>query len=129
MFGQATGSLGTLVCGEEAALAAVPPGVGSAAAASLPTVFLTALACMDLVLAGGPGVRAGPLLVHAATGGLGVALLQLARLHDLPCAGTAGMPSKRAAGRAGGHAMLDSRSTGERRKMIIFWEGERGGGE
>jgi polyketide synthase 7 len=55
---------------------AVPPGWSWAQAASVPVVFLTALYGLSVLA----GVRVGQkVLVHAATGGVGMAAVQLAR--------------------------------------------------
>jgi NADPH:quinone reductase-like Zn-dependent oxidoreductase/NAD(P)-dependent dehydrogenase (short-subunit alcohol dehydrogenase family)/acyl carrier protein len=55
---------------------AVPPGWSWAQAASVPVVFLTALYGLSVLA----GVKAGQkVLVHAATGGVGTAAVQLAR--------------------------------------------------
>jgi polyketide synthase 7 len=55
---------------------AVPPGWSLAHAASVPVVFLTALYGLSVLA----GVKAGEkVLVHAATGGVGMAAVQLAR--------------------------------------------------
>lgn len=109
MFGQATGCLATHVVASHHTLAPVPPGVSLAEAAALPTVFLTAMQCLWHAASVKPGQR---VLVHAATGGLGLALTQLLVLQGARCCGTAGSPGKRAALRGSAHVMLDSRSTG-----------------
>ncbi|WAJ42450.1 SDR family NAD(P)-dependent oxidoreductase [Mycobacterium sp. Aquia_216] len=55
---------------------AVPPGWSSIQAASVPVVFLTALYGLSVLA----GLKAGErVLVHAATGGVGMAAVQLAR--------------------------------------------------
>ena len=67
-------------------LAPVPGGWSFAQAASVPVVFLTAfMALVDLA-----GVRAGErVVVHAATGGVGMAAVQLARWLGADVLGTA----------------------------------------
>lgn len=65
VFGQASGCLGTMVGVDGRAVVPVPVGVSQEAAATLPTVFLTALACLDHAAK----VQAGQkVLVHAASG-------------------------------------------------------------
>lgn len=65
VFGQATGCLGTAMRGDGRTLVAAPPQLGTAAAAAVPTVYLTADAC----LRGAAGLKAGQTaLIHAATG-------------------------------------------------------------
>ncbi len=57
-------------------VSAVPPGWSMAQAAGVPVVFLTALYGLSVLA----GVKAGEtVLVHAATGGVGMAAVQLAR--------------------------------------------------
>ena len=76
VFGQATGCLGTAVRGDGRTLVAAPPQLGTAAAAAVPTVYLTADAC----LRGAAGLKAGQTaLIHAATG--------LLRCHHLLATG------------------------------------------
>jgi len=79
-----------------------------AEAATVPVTFLTALhALRDLA-----GLKRGDrVLIHAVTGGVGMAALQLALRAGAEVYGTAGTPSKRAlAKRLGAHHVGDSRS-------------------
>jgi len=55
--------------------------------ASIPTVFVTAYYCLYLT---GPIRRGDKILIHAAAGGVGLALIQLAKLEGLTIYGTAG---------------------------------------
>lgn len=64
----------------------VPDGVEPAAAAALPTSYLTAQALLRRVGQLGPG---SSVLVHAAAGGTGQAMLDVARLAGLRAFGTA----------------------------------------
>ncbi len=65
VFGQATGCLGTAVIVDSATLVHVPPPLTPEQAATVPTVFLTADACLRQSCA----LRAGQrVLIHAATG-------------------------------------------------------------
>lgn len=65
VYGQATGSLGTTVHVDARVVCPCPPALADAEAAAVPTVFLTALACLQLATHVQPGTR---VLVHAATG-------------------------------------------------------------
>ena len=67
MFGQATGCLGTAVVADAKTLVPVPPQMTLEQAATVPTVFLTADACLRQSCGLQPGQR---VLVHAATGAL-----------------------------------------------------------
>jgi hypothetical protein len=70
-----------------------PPHVPLESAATLPTAFLTAHYALDHLARMQPGER---ILVHAATGGVGQAALQIARRLSLEIFATAGTPEKRA---------------------------------
>lgn len=137
VFGQATGALGTCVRSGSKTLAVAPAAVAPLElAATAPTVFLTAMSCLEVAGAtrGAEGwhgasralvLRAdssstrsswypnqGPVLVHSATGGLGQALLQLASALGLAAVATAGSAKKRVWARSQGvSAVLDGRST------------------
>jgi acyl transferase domain-containing protein/NADPH:quinone reductase-like Zn-dependent oxidoreductase/acyl carrier protein/NADP-dependent 3-hydroxy acid dehydrogenase YdfG len=70
------GAVGAEAVVDARLLTAVPAGWSSVEAASVPVVFLTALYGLSVLA----GVRAGQrVLVHAATGGVGMAAVQLAR--------------------------------------------------
>jgi NADPH:quinone reductase-like Zn-dependent oxidoreductase/NAD(P)-dependent dehydrogenase (short-subunit alcohol dehydrogenase family) len=85
-----------------------PREMDFAAAATVPVTFLTAqYALRDLA-----GIKRGDhVLIHAVTGGVGMAALQLALRAGAEVFGTAGSPAKRAlALRLGAHHVGDSRS-------------------
>lgn len=92
VFGQAAGCLGTAAVSSHHTLVLVPPTVSAEAAATVPTVFLTADACLCAAAALRPGQR---MLVHASTGGLGLAAIQMAQALGGVCIGTAGSAAKR----------------------------------
>ncbi|MBB5167620.1 amino acid adenylation domain-containing protein [Mycobacterium sp. AZCC_0083] len=75
VFGMFTGA-GPVVCADHRTIARIPEGWSFAQAATVPAVFLTAYyALADLA-----SLRSGErLLVHSATGGVGMAAVQLAR--------------------------------------------------
>ncbi|MBX3611473.1 MAG: type I polyketide synthase [Hydrogenophaga sp.] len=85
-----------------------PPGMTFAEAATIPVTFLTA----EYALRHLAGMKKGDrVLVHAVTGGVGMAALQLARRAGAEVFGTAGSPAKRALARElGAHHLADSRS-------------------
>ncbi|MFI9320174.1 type I polyketide synthase [Kitasatospora aureofaciens] len=86
VMGMVPGSFGPLAVTDHRLLTRIPQDWTFAQAASVPVVFLTAYyALRDLA-----GLRAGErLLVHAATGGVGMAAVQLARLWGAEVYGTA----------------------------------------
>jgi acyl transferase domain-containing protein/acyl carrier protein len=70
----------------------IPAGMTFAQAASIPVAFTTAYDCLANVA----GLRAGErVLVHAVTGGVGLAAVQIARILGAEVFGTAGTPAKR----------------------------------
>jgi polyketide synthase 12 len=77
VMGMFEGSFGPTAIADHRTLVRMPADWSFEAAASVPTVFLTAY----YALADIAGIRAGQrVLIHAATGGVGQAALQLARL-------------------------------------------------
>ncbi len=69
-----------------------PPGLSFADAAAIPTVFLTAFSALVRLanIAGGESV-----LIHTATGGVGLAAIEIARWKKAEIYATAGSPEKR----------------------------------
>jgi hypothetical protein len=92
-FGLALGALGTRARSAAQLMPAKPPSLRFEAAASLPTVFVTADAALRC---GGGSSAAVCVLVHAASGGVGLALAQLAAGGRMRAAGTCGSRGKRA---------------------------------
>ena len=86
VMGLLPGSFGPIAVGDRRLLAAIPEGWSFAEAASAPAAFITAwYALVDLA-----GLREGErLLVHAASGGVGMAAVQLARQLGAEVFGTA----------------------------------------
>ena len=104
----APGSLASHVTVPLARVARVPRGLSPAEAASLPIVFLTAIHALREVARLSRGER---LLVHAATGGVGLAALQVARQAGAVIYATAGSEAKRRFLRGQGvEAVFDLRS-------------------
>jgi NADPH:quinone reductase-like Zn-dependent oxidoreductase/short-subunit dehydrogenase/acyl carrier protein len=105
----AAGSFGSFVITLAALATPLPPGLSVAEAATLPVAFLTARYALHEVAHLAPGQR---VLIHAATGGVGLAALQVARRAGAEIFATAGSPAKRALLHAlGVHHIFDSRST------------------
>ncbi|MEV0242708.1 type I polyketide synthase [Streptomyces sp. NPDC050674] len=90
IFGVFERSLGPVAVADERMVRRVPDGWSDAQAASVPIVFITAYQCLVDVAAVRPGES---VLVHTATGGVGLAALQLARHFGADVFATAG-PAK-----------------------------------
>ncbi|WP_338785109.1 SDR family NAD(P)-dependent oxidoreductase [Streptomyces sp. DG1A-41] len=90
VFGVFERSLGPVAVADERMVRRVPDGWSDAQAASVPIVFITAYQCLVDVAAVRPGES---VLVHTATGGVGLAALQLARHFGADVFATAG-PAK-----------------------------------
>ncbi|MGH6840448.1 MAG: zinc-binding dehydrogenase, partial [Methylocella sp.] len=85
---------------------ACPSRLTTPQAAGIAVVFLTAAYALDELAAPRP---ANTVLVHSAAGGVGGALLQLARLRGLNAVGIVGSTHKlQAAKDAGAHAVIDA---------------------
>ncbi|PKK13491.1 type I polyketide synthase [Thermomonospora sp. CIF 1] len=94
VFGMFERSLGPVAVADERMIRHLPEGWSYAQAASVPIVFITAYQCLVDVA----GIRPGEsVLIHTATGGVGLAAIQLARHLGAEVFATAG-PGK--------HAML-----------------------
>lgn len=85
-----------------------PPGMAAADAAGSPCAFVTAMYALDRLARLGPGER---VLIHSATGGVGLAALQVARHTGAEVLATAGSDDKRELLRSlGVEHVFDSRS-------------------
>ncbi len=104
----APGSLSSFVTVRAELVAPKPANLTFEEAASVPVAFLTA----RMALEGLAGLREGErVLVHAASGGVGLAAVQLARRAGAEVFATAGSPAKRAFLQARGiEHVFDSRS-------------------
>lgn len=92
MFGLATGSLGTATPASPLTMVPLPPSIDTMHASSVPTVFATVAAAFEQACVS----ASSNVLVHAATGGVGLAALQLCASIGAQPMGTAGTASKRA---------------------------------
>jgi phthiocerol/phenolphthiocerol synthesis type-I polyketide synthase C len=75
------------------AVIAIPPGMGFVAAATLPVAFVTARYSLVTLAQLMPGET---VLIHAASGGVGLAAIQIAKGCGATVIATAGSPAKRA---------------------------------
>ena len=123
VFGLAPGALASLVNLPATHLALWPSELGSLEqAAALPVAFLTAMVGLQQLA----GLRQGQrVLVHAATGGVGLAAVQLAQRLGAEVFATAGSPPKRALLRGlGVQHVFDSRSTSFAAQVLAATGGE-----
>jgi acyl transferase domain-containing protein/NADPH:quinone reductase-like Zn-dependent oxidoreductase/NAD(P)-dependent dehydrogenase (short-subunit alcohol dehydrogenase family) len=93
VLGFGLGTLGSRVVLDGAAVARKPSALSFAEAATLPVAFVTAQASLCEAAHVAAGER---VLVHAATGGVGLAALQVCRREGAEVLATAGTPEKRA---------------------------------
>ena len=109
VFGLAGGSLASSVC-TSTTLPPKPISMSHEAAASTPTIFLTALTAFTSASRSSSGMTA---FVHAAAGGVGLACTQVSSSLGMRFFGTAGSERKRNYLRssAGSEAVSSSRST------------------
>lgn len=107
VMGFATGTFASHIVCPDWHFFPVPDGLDLEAAATIPVAFSTAW--YALVERG--RIRAGDdVLVHGAAGGVGLAAIQIAKLHGARVFGTASSPARRAiASAAGADAVFDSR--------------------
>ncbi len=109
MFGLGPGCLGHVVSVPAGMVAHKPHNLSFEAAATTPTVYTTVLTAFNTGTGLSPGSR---VLIHAGTGGVGLAALSVARSLGCAVAATAGSSDKRAYLRSRGvNAAADSRST------------------
>ncbi len=107
VFGVMPGSMASRVNVPVPLLALVPERIGAIAAASTPTAVLTALLAFDWAKLR-PGDR---VLIHAASGGVGLAAIQLARQRGAVVFATASTYKRATLRKMGVEHVYDSRST------------------
>lgn len=76
----------------QGSVALIPEGIDYAAAATIPTAFLTAYYAFDTLARLQPGET---VLIHGAAGGVGLAAIQIAKMKGAKVIGTAGSTRKR----------------------------------
>jgi acyl transferase domain-containing protein/NADPH:quinone reductase-like Zn-dependent oxidoreductase len=101
-------SFATYVTASAALTVRKPPQMSFVEAATIPVAFLTAAYALRNL---GRIQKGDRVLIHAATGGVGMAAIQIAKLAGAEIIGTAGSPAKRELAKAlGVHHVADSRS-------------------
>jgi len=116
------GSMRGCVSADVRAVVPVPPGISMEQAAGLPTVFLTAHYALLEV---GRLSTGETCLIHAATGGVGLAAIQVAQACGARIVATAGTPEKRAyLNGLGIDAVADSRSLAFRDQVLFLTGGQ-----
>lgn len=104
-------------------VAPVPEGLSAVEAAAFPLTFLTAF---NMVVRKARVAAGDRVLVHAAASGVGVAAIQIARLHGAAVAATAGSEEKLALARQlGAELALDYRDAGWV-QTVRAWAAPRG---
>ncbi len=88
----ASSCFGSHVTTDAGSVAKMPEGMDFAAAATIPTTFLTAWYAFDYLARLEPGET---VLIHGAAGGVGLAAIQIAKMKGAVIIGTAGSPLKR----------------------------------
>ena len=122
VIGFASGCFASHVTTAAGAMAAMPAGMDWAAAATIPTTFLTAMYALDHLARLAPGER---VLIHGAAGGVGLAAVQIAKLRGAVVFGTAGSPAKRRLLRLMGvDHVLDSRSLAYADDVLALTQGQ-----
>jgi NADPH:quinone reductase-like Zn-dependent oxidoreductase/short-subunit dehydrogenase/acyl carrier protein len=119
VFGVMPGSMASRVNVPVQLLARVPDGIDATAAASTPTAMLTALLAFDWAKVG-PGDR---VLVHAASGGVGLAAVQLARQRGAVVFATASTYKRATLHKMGVEHVYNSRSTDFADEILADTEG------
>jgi NADPH:quinone reductase-like Zn-dependent oxidoreductase/NAD(P)-dependent dehydrogenase (short-subunit alcohol dehydrogenase family)/acyl carrier protein len=110
VMGFAPASFSTRVVTMADALAPIPPGLSFSAAATIPVTFVTAKYALGHLAKLAPGEY---VLIHAASGGVGLAAIQYAKHCGAVVIATAGSAVKRSFLRlAGADHVLDSRDLG-----------------
>nr|WP_267899253.1 type I polyketide synthase [Nocardia stercoris] len=89
VMGLVNGAIGPVAVADRRVLTRIPAGLTFTRAAAIPVAFLTAYYALRDLAAAQPGEK---LLIHAATGGVGQAAVQLARHWGLEVFGTASRP-------------------------------------
>jgi acyl transferase domain-containing protein/NADPH:quinone reductase-like Zn-dependent oxidoreductase/acyl carrier protein len=118
----APGSLSTSVVTIAEAVAAIPPDTSFAEAATIPVTFVTAIYALGHLAKLAPGEH---VLIHTASGGVGLAAIQYAKQRGAVVIATAGSEVKRAFLRlAGADCVLDSRDLAFCDAVREFTEGQ-----
>ena len=108
VVGFAAGAFGSEAVSREELVAPAPTGFSAAELATLPSVFVTAALAFEFAGLG----RGARVLIHAGTGGVGQAAIQLARAAGLSVYATASAPKQEVLRSLGVEGVFDSRSPG-----------------
>jgi phthiocerol/phenolphthiocerol synthesis type-I polyketide synthase C len=123
VMGFAPAALASRVITGADAVVAIPPGIDFAMAATVPVAFVTAWYSLVTLAQLQPGES---VLIHAASGGVGLAAIQIAKSRGATVIAAAGSPAKRAFLRAvGADYVCDSR---ELRFVAVAQEATAGAG-
>jgi NADPH2:quinone reductase len=116
-----TGTYAELALCETAHVHALPEQISFAQGAALGVPYVTA----HRALFGRAGARAGEIvLIHGATGGVGIAAVQLARAAGMTVIGTGGTEEgRKLAAREGAHHVLDHQAEGYLQELMTLTEG------
>jgi acyl transferase domain-containing protein/NADPH:quinone reductase-like Zn-dependent oxidoreductase/acyl carrier protein len=118
----APGSLSTRVVTIAEAVAAIPPETSFAEAATIPVTFVTAIYALGHLAKLAPEEH---VLIHTASGGVGLAAIQYAKRRGAVVIATAGSEVKRAFLRlAGADCVLDSRDLAFSEAVRAFTKGQ-----
>lgn len=111
------------VAADENFVALIPDSLRDEAVVGMPTAYITALICLDRIT----GIRSGDsILIHCASGGVGLALVHLAQARNLQIFATAGAKEKRKfLNLLGVQYTSDSRSQSYA-KDILNWTNKKG---
>ena len=109
--GFAAGTFGPEVVTRAELLALVPEGVSALDAATVPVAFVTAALAFEFAEASSKLGRGDRVLVHAGTGGVGQAAIQLARSLGLTVYATASAPKQEYLRSLGVSGVFNSRDT------------------
>lgn len=119
-YGVTGGYASRVVC-DATQVRPLPDQVSFEQGAAIGVPYTTAWRALFLRGAGRPGET---LLVHGASGGVGLAVVQMARAHGMRVAGTAGTDEGMAAARAAGaHGVFNHRSDGYVDQIMAFTGG------
>jgi NADPH:quinone reductase-like Zn-dependent oxidoreductase/acyl carrier protein len=120
VVGLGMGTFASVVNTDERLLVKRPPGLGALPAAGIPVVYCTAEIALRELAELKPGER---VLIHAASGGVGIAAVQMAQQVDAEIYATASRPKWPALKKLGIRHMYDSRGGDFRERILRDTEG------
>lgn len=108
IFGQALGTFHQEINVDPDTISHIPPSISHQEASGMPTIYLTAMACLKCLTATSEG---GSLLIQSAAGGFGIAMTDMARASGMSVVATASTPLRRCFLRARCNHIFNSRTT------------------